>query len=208
MNDISIRNPFSSDLTEKERECVESISSIHTTGDRPTGSQVEDLRLAAAKMREVDRRSFQAEIALKYCGGSARLAETIFGWKRESVEKGLGEKRTGILCLGARSAFSGNKRWEEKQPEAAEVLRKLAESHAQQDPTFHSTMAYTRLTAAEALRQLRAQGFEEEQLPCPSCMSLILNRMGYRLRKVVKAKPQKKFPKPTPSSKTSRKRSN
>ena len=209
MSDISRRKPFSSDdLTQRKCECVDSTLPINKPDNRPTDSQVEDLRLAAAKMREVDRRSFQAEIVLKYCGGSARLAETIFGWGRQSVETGLGEKRTGILCLGARSAFSGNKRWEEKQPEAAEALRKLAESHAQQDPTFHSTMAYTRLTAAEALRQLRAQGFEEEQLPCPSCMSLILNRMGYRLRKVLKAKPQKKFPKPTPSSKTSRKRSN
>jgi hypothetical protein len=144
-------------------------------------------------MHGAERRSFQAEIALKYCGGSARLAETILGWRRESVEMGLGEKRTGIICLGARSAFSGNKCWEEKQPEAAEALQKLAESHAQQDPTFHSLMAYTRLTAAEALRQLSVQGFGEEQLPAPSTMALILNRMGYRLRKVVKAKPQKKF---------------
>ena len=173
-----------------------------------TPSQIEDLRLAAAKMREVERRSFQAEIALKYCGGSARLAETVFGWGRESVETGLGEKRTGIVCLGARSAFSGNKCWEEKQPEAAKALQQLAESHAQQDPTFHSVIAYTRLTAAEALKQLGARGFGEEQLPAPSTMALVLNRMGYRLRKVVKAKPKKKFQKPTPFLKTSGKKSN
>jgi hypothetical protein len=110
---------------------------------------------------------------------------------RESVETGLGEKRTGIVCLGARSAFSGNKCWEEKQPEAARALRQLAESHAQQDPTLHSVIAYTRLTAAEALKQLGAQGFGDERLPAPSTMALVLSRMGYRLRKVVKAKPQK-----------------
>ena len=56
-----------------------------------SSSQIEDLRLAAAKMHETERRSFQAEIALKYCGGSARLAEIVFGWGRESVETGLGE---------------------------------------------------------------------------------------------------------------------
>lgn len=171
-------------------------------------SQIEDLRLAVAKMHGAERRSFQAEIALKYCGGSARHAETIFGWGRESVEMGLGEKRTGIHCLSARSAFCGNKSWEEKEREAAEALKKLAESHAQQDPTFHSLMAYTRLTAAEALRQLREKGFGEKQLPAPTTMARILNRMGYRLRKVVKAKPQKKFLKPMPSSKISRKKSN
>ena len=123
------------------------MSSSLNTGPRQSlsASQIEDLRPAAGKMREVERRSFQAEMALKYCGGSARPAETIFGWGRESVETGLGEKRTGIVCLGARSAFSGNKCWEEKQPEAAEALHKLAESHARQDPAFHSVMAYTRL---------------------------------------------------------------
>ena len=108
MRDTTRRKSCPSDLTEKECECVEPIFPIPKTGDRSSGSQVEDLRLAAAKMREVDRRSFQAEIVLKYCGGSARLAETIFGRGREGVETGLGEKRTGILCLGARSAFGGS----------------------------------------------------------------------------------------------------
>ena len=78
-----------------------------------TPSQIEDLRVAAAKMHGAERRSFQAEMTLKYCQGSARLAETIFGWGRESVETGLGEKRTGIVCLGAQSGLCGNKCWEE-----------------------------------------------------------------------------------------------
>ena len=159
-----------------------------------TDSQIEDLRLAASKMHGAERRSFLAEMTVKYCEGRARLAETVFGWGRETVETGLGEKRTGIVCLGAQSSFGGNKRWEEKQPEAAQALRRLAESHAQQDPTFRTSIAYTRLTAKEALKQLREQGFSEDQLPAPSTMAEILNRMGYRLRRVVKDKPQKKIP--------------
>ncbi len=70
-------------------------------------------------------------------------------------------------------------------------LKQLAESYAQQDPTFESTIAYTRLTSSEAIKQLKAQGFAEDNLPAPSTMALVLNRMGYRLRKVLKAKPQK-----------------
>jgi hypothetical protein len=172
-----------------------------------TPSQIEDLRLAASKMHGAERRSFQAEMALKYCEGRARLAETIFGWGRENIEVGLAEKRTGIICLGAQSAFGGNHCWEVKQPQAAEALRQLAESHAQQDPTFRTAIAYTRLTAAEALKQLRAKGFGEEHLPAPSTMAEILNRMGYRLRKVVKAKPQKKKSrKPMPSLTISRRK--
>lgn len=167
-------------------------------------SQIEDLRLAASKLLGAARRSFQAEMCLKYCGGSARLTETVFGWGRNNVELGLAEKRTGITCVGAQSAFGGAKRWEERQPEAAAALLQLAEAHAQQDPTFETTIAYTRLTAAQAIEQLYQQGFNNEQVPAPSTMALILNRMGYRLRPVVKAKPQKKFLKPMPSSITSK----
>ena len=156
-------------------------------------SQIADLRLAAAKMTGSQRRAFEAEMAVKYCGGNPLLAETIFGWGRHTVAVGLAERRTGIRCLGAQSALSGRKRWEERYPEAAEALQKLAEAHAQQDPTFRTTLAYTRLTAHAALDALRTQGYGEEQLPSPSTMAEGLNRLGFRLRKVVKANPQKKI---------------
>jgi len=145
-------------------------------------------------MTSVARRSFQTDMAEKYCNGSARLAEKVFGWNRKSVQTGLEEKRTGMICVGAQPTFCGNISWEKRHPEIAEVLRNLAEEHAQQDPTFRTSLSYSRLTAEEALKQLRAQGFSKEQLPCKSSMAEILNRMGYRLRKVVKAKPQKKIP--------------
>ena len=63
-----------------------------------TPSQIHDLCLAASKMTGATRRAFQAEMTLKYCHGSARLAETILGWSREAVEVGLAEHRTGIIC--------------------------------------------------------------------------------------------------------------
>jgi hypothetical protein len=86
----------------------------------------------------------------------------------------------------------------------AQALRELAESHAQQDPTFSSSITYTRLTAAEAMKQLKQQGFAAQQLPSASTMAVVLNRMGYRLRKVVKAKPQKNSQRPTPFLTTSK----
>jgi len=156
-------------------------------------SQIADLRLAASKMTGATRRAFQAEMALKYCGGNPLLAETIFGWGRHTVEVGLAERRPGIVCLGAQSAFSGRKRWEDMQPEAAAALYRLAAAHAQQDPTFRTPLAYTRLTAKAALEALRAHGYGTAQLPSPSTMAEVLNRMGFRLRKVIKAKPQKKI---------------
>lgn len=169
-------------------------------------SQIEDLRLASATMSGAERRSFQAAMALKYCGGNARQAEGVFGWGRGTIQRGLHEHRTGIICVGAQAACGGNWLWEERHPAVAQALWVLAESHSQQDPSFRTVLQFTRLTAAEALTQLRAQGFPEACLPSPSTMAEVLNRNGYRLRKVVKAKPQKNSPKPTRSLPISPKR--
>ncbi len=155
-------------------------------------SPIADLRLAASKMTGSARRAFEAEMTLKYCEGNPLMAEVVFGWGRQTVALGLAERRSGIICRGAQSAFSGRKRWEEQHPQAAQALRHLADAHAQQDPTFRTCLTYTRLTAQAALKALREQGYNEEQLPSPSTMAEVLNRLGYRLRKVVKAKPQKK----------------
>src|SRR3989454_9061162 len=156
-------------------------------------SQIADLRLAASKMTGPQRRSFEAEMTLKYCEGDPLMAEVVFGWGRQTVALGLAERRSGIRCLGAQSAFSGRKRWEEQHLQAAQALRQLADAHAQQDPTFRTSLTYTRLTAQAALQALREQGYSEAQLPSPSTMAEVLNRLGYRLRRVVKAKPQKKI---------------
>lgn len=159
----------------------------------PSPQQIADLRLAAAQMTGAKRRAFQAEMIVQYCASNARQAERMFGWGRETIELGLAERRTGLICLGAQSAASGRKRWEAQHPQAAAALCQLAEAHAQQDPTFRTPLAYTRLTAHAAVAALRAQGYEEEQVPAPSTMATVLNRLGFRLRKVLKAKPQKKI---------------
>ena len=97
-------------------------------------------------------------MAVKYCGGNPLLTETLFGWGRQTVALGLAERRTGLICLGAPSAFSGRKRWEDRHQQAAAALRQLADAHAQQDPTFRTSFPYTRLTAQAALQALREQG--------------------------------------------------
>lgn len=174
-----------------------------TTGSL-SPSQIADLRLASSKLSGAKRRAFQASMSLKYCQGNPRLTETVFGWGRATVALGLAEHRTGITCVGAQSFSGGAKRWEEHQPAAAEALRELAEAYSQQDPTFRTTLGYTRLTAAAAIKHLKTQGYSDEQVPSPSTMADVLNRMGYRLRKVVKAKPQKKFHKPMQFLRTSK----
>jgi hypothetical protein len=158
-----------------------------------TQEQIADIRLAASRMSGFQRRGFMAEMSLKYCDGSPRLTESVFGWSRDTVETGLGEKRTGILCIGFQSSRCGNKPWEEKHPGMAEFLCKIAEDQSQQDPTFQSSMAFTRLTTQSALNALVEARFSGSDLPSLSSMAEILNRLGYRLRKVVKAKPLKKI---------------
>jgi Rhodopirellula transposase DDE domain len=155
--------------------------------------QIADLRLAAAQMTGATRRAFQAEMTEQYCAGTPRHAARMCGGGRETVEVGLAERRTGVTGMGAQSAFRGRKRWEDRHPQAAAALRSLAEAQAQQDPTLRTARAYTRLTAKAAVAALRAQGVPKKHVPAPSTMATILNRLGFRLRKVLKAQPQKKI---------------
>ena len=56
-----------------------------------------------------------------------------------------------------------------------------------------SDRRYTNLTAKELRQQLQSKhGYAEKDLPCERSMRDILNRMGYRLKRIQKAKPLKK----------------
>ena len=150
------------------------------------------LKDAASKLTGAKRREFQAQVALDYLDGSARQAERVFGWWRKTVELGLHELRTGIICLDNASA-RGNRRTEEKLPALEHDIRALAEPQSQQDPKFQSPFQYTRITA-KAMRQalIDQKGWKSEELPCEKTIGNILNRLGFRLRRVQKAKPVKK----------------
>ncbi|MEZ4527975.1 MAG: hypothetical protein R2941_18840 [Desulfobacterales bacterium] len=65
-----------------------------------------------------------AEMTLKYSKGSARRAETVFGWSRIEAEISPGEKCTGIIRIGAQTAGSGRTAWEKREPDAADALRR------------------------------------------------------------------------------------
>ena len=158
-----------------------------------TKEQTSDIQLAAKTLSGPKRRKYMAAMSLKYCNGKPRLTERVFGWARRAVAKGLIEHNTGIVQKGLQSKCCGRKRWEANYPEAAKYLQLIAEDHAQQDPTFQSTLSYTRLTASAAKQALKDKGFGDNEIPSLSVMIDILNRTGHRLRKVVKAKPLKKI---------------
>src|SRR5215467_5472124 len=147
---------------------------------------------AAQKLTGAKRRTFQAQVVLDYLNGSARRAETVFGWSRRTVTLGLHELRTGITCVD-HTAARGNRTTEEKQPQLAEDMQSLADPHSQVDPKFQSPFRYTRMTA-KAMRQalIDQKSWQDGQLPCENTIGNILNRLGYRLRRVQKAKPLKR----------------
>lgn len=157
-----------------------------------TEQQIATIKDAAQKLTGAKRRAFQAKVALDYLDGNPRRAETVFGWSRNTVELGLNELRTGITCLD-NSAQRGNRKTEEKVPQLEDDIRSLAEPESQQDPKFQSPFKYTRMTA-KAMRQalIDQKGWKTEDLPCEKTIGNILNRLGYRLRRVQKAKPVRK----------------
>jgi hypothetical protein len=54
---------------------------------------------AARKLTGHRKRDFMAKVAEDYFGGSARKTETFLGWNRDSVQLGLHERQSGIVCV-------------------------------------------------------------------------------------------------------------
>lgn len=170
---------------------------------RLTEDVIQTIQSAAKLLTGYRRRQFQAETAIKYCNGSAREAETTFGWGRAAVITGLGELRSGIRCLDA-CHLRGRKKTEELCPKLEEHVHRLVDPQAQADPKFQTTLAFTRITAKAVRDALKAEPELKGFVPCRQTVGCLLNRLGYRLRRVLKARPEKKFRKPTRSSRTSK----
>lgn len=138
---------------------------------------------AAKKLTGNRKRDFMAKVSEDYCGGSARKAETIFGWNRHSVQLGLPERRTGIICVDNYRARGCHKS-EKRLPNLEVDIRSLVDGQAQADPKFQSIFCYARISA-RAVREalIREKGYTEAQLPTRQTIGEILNRLGYRLKK-------------------------
>src|SRR4051812_2876058 len=149
------------------------------------------IRSAARRLTGFQRRAFQAEVAVELCDSNARLAERRFGWGRETVQKGLHERRTGLRCLEDFVA-RGRQRVEDKDPRLAADIRAICEPHSYADPSLRSSRRYTNLAAAEVLEALIARGHAQADLPAERTMRAILNRMNFRLKRIRKGRPLKK----------------
>ena len=152
------------------------------------------LQRAADRLSGHQRRLFQAEVALALCGGSPRRAERRFGWGRDAVETGLHELSSGIRCV-ENFVARGRVRTEDADLQLAADIRDVVEPRTHADPELKTDRRYTDLAAREVWDRLRTQkGYAPAELPAERTMRDILNRMGYRLVRVRKARPLKKTP--------------
>ena len=167
-----------------------------------TESVKDTIQSAVRKLTGFQRRQFQAEVAIKYCRSNPRRAERMFGWGRDAVNTGLHELRTGIRCVENYST-RGRRKSEESSPELVREIHALVEAKTQADPKFQTPLAYTRITAKAVHERLLANAAEDgRHVPAERTVYDVLNRLGYRPRRVQKTKPQRKSRKPTPSSTT------
>lgn len=144
----------------------------------------------ATQLKGTARRQFMAQVVESLGRGGATQAERELGWNRGTIRKGQYELEHGPI----RDAFDqrGRKPVEAQLPRLLSDIRAIAEPHTQADPTLKSQRLYTRLSAAAVRRQLVSQyGYREAELPCEEVIRQRLNRLGYRLQRVAKTKPQK-----------------
>jgi len=144
---------------------------------------------AAQKLTGYRRRDFMAKVAEDYFNGSARKVETFMGWNRDSVQLGLHERRTGLICVDNYRG-RGRHKSEILLPNKDADIRSLVDPESQADPKFQSTFLYARITALAVRAALVSQkNYDSEQLPSRQTIGAILNRMGYRLKKHKKPSP-------------------
>ena len=158
------------------------------------------LNEAAQALSGSARRVFMARTVQELGPGGQRRAERELGWSRATIRKGTRELASGFAIIDA-FALRGRKRAEAHLPHLLADIVAIADGQSQADPRFRTGRLYTRLTAAEVRRQLIAQqSYTDDELPTVQTIGAKLNALGYTLRAVAKTQPQKRSPRPTPSS--------
>jgi hypothetical protein len=156
-----------------------------------TEAMVALFKKTADAFRGSQRRRYMAETVETF-GLSQRQAERQLGWAHDTVGKALHELHSGITCVDNFSA-RGRKPCEFHLPSLFQDIRDLVAENLQTDPTFQTTQLYCRLSAPEVRKQLIGRkGYTHEQLPTVQTIGEKLNGLGFRLRTVVKSRPQKK----------------
>jgi hypothetical protein len=145
------------------------------------------------------RRQAMADATKTLLKGKPRVAESVFGWGRTTVEMGMNELRTGLACLNDLSERR-KPRTEEKYPQLLVDLRNIMDPESQAESHLRTSFSYTNMTAEAVRSALLEKGWSNERVPTVRTLCNILNRQDYRLRSVAKTQVQKKRNGPTRSS--------
>lgn len=157
------------------------------------------LKETAEQLKGAAKRRFIAQTVVALGEGGQSLAARELGWNRVTIGKGIKELTSGITCVDNYQG-RGRDKAEEKLPNLLEDIKKLVDEQSQIDPSFKSQRLYTRLSASVVRHQLIEKfSYSDEELPSSETIRVKLNDLGYRLKRVAKIKPQKKFPKLTQS---------
>lgn len=161
-----------------------------------TGNLIELLQRLTGMIPWPERRKAKADIVDTLLDGKARIAEDVFGWGRAGILVGRQERDTGERHVD-NIASRRKPTTEEKFPDIERDIHLLFDSKSQADARLGTTLRYLNASASNVRKALVENGYSDEELPSERTINNLLNRMGFRLRTVQKAKPQKKRRKPT-----------
>jgi hypothetical protein len=166
---------------------------------RPDPEMLPVLIDTAKALKGSQKRLFMARTVKAMGRGGQRWAEEHLGWSRVTIRKGMRELHSGMICLDAFSA-RGRRPVEGRLPRLLDDIKDIADGQSQADPRFQTDRLFTRISAAEVRRQLiNRKGYTDAELPTQQTINTKLNRLGYRLTRVAKCRPQKESSRPTPS---------
>ena len=156
----------------------------------------------AATLTGSERRMFMAKTVRMLGRGGQRKAAQELGWDRKTIRKGEYELQHG--AIHDQYSSRGRKKAEVHFPSLLDDIRQIVEPDSQTDPTFETRHRYRRISAPSVREQLlEAYGYSDTTCPQERTIRAKLNDLDFRTRRVVKSKPQKKFRKPTRSSRNS-----
>jgi len=138
-----------------------------------------------------ERRQFMARVVSLMGPGGQIKAERELGWDRKTMIKGRREIESGFTCVDNFSG-RGRKLSLDHFPNLKEDITGIVNPICQTDPTFRTQNLYSPISANEVRRRLiENMGYDPENIPTARTISTIMNKLGFKLKKVAKAKVKK-----------------
>ncbi|KPA10429.1 transposase [Candidatus Magnetomorum sp. HK-1] len=151
------------------------------------------LKYAASYLKGNKRRVLMAKTVKSLGDGGQRLAESVLGWNRKTIRKGMHELNSGLECI---DNFSGRGRRTAEYyfSELSKNITEIVKPNSQVDPTFRTNKIYTPLTAKEVrFRLIDLKGYSKKKLPCIRTIRNKMNSLNFHPDKVAKCRPLKKI---------------